>query len=440
MARVCCTYCDSPEPAERTCLRCEASFCEKHLQRHSKSSEHILIDPTFNLEERKCPTHKEAIKYYCTMDSTCICVSCWVTGDHKGHQVEILDVASEKKKKIVRSAVDKMNTGKMKAGKRIQNLKDHGVEEKNKLSGLIEKVTNLFTDLRKKLDDLERRVQAEISRQKDRVSLSVSQMIRQMELHKDELSKKIHQFEESCDITDPLAFLREDFIKGNIIDQSWDVIGDERKAQSLDDVVVSQILYRGLLRFADDLNNMKRRRQFPVMQKSEVLLDIDSAHDNIIISRSLRSASYCKKSQNRPDGPKRFESCQVFSSCSFSSGRHYWEVDVSQAEKWIIGVAGESLERKVVGNESFIGFNEKSWGLMGFFNSLSVLHNNIFTSLESESPVKVVGIYLDYEAGRLSFYQLCDPIRHLHTFTASFSEPLYAALCMYDNCILRIIK
>ncbi|KAG8549731.1 hypothetical protein GDO81_019863 [Engystomops pustulosus] len=386
MARVCCTYCDSPEPAERTCLRCEASFCEKHLQRHSKSSEHILIDPTFNLEERKCPTHKEAIKYYCTMDSTCICVSCWVTGDHKGHQVEILDVASEKRRR------------------------------------------------------LKGRVQAEISRQKDRVSLSVSQMIRQMELHKDELSKKIHQFEESCDITDPLAFLREDFIKGNIIDRSWDVIGDEREAQSLDDVVVSQILYRGLLRFADDLNNMKRRRQFPVMQKSEVLLDIDSAHDNIIISRSLRSASYCKKSQNRPDGPKRFESCQVFSSRSFSSGRHYWEVDVSQAEKWIIGVAGESLERKVVGNESFIGFNEKSWGLMGFFNSLSVLHNNIFTSLESESPVKVVGIYLDYEAGRLSFYQLCDPIRHLHTFTASFTEPLYAALCMYDNCILRIIK
>ncbi|KAG8550399.1 hypothetical protein GDO81_026336 [Engystomops pustulosus] len=393
------------------------------------------------MKERKCSTHNEVLKYYCPMDASCICVSCWVAGDHMGHEVEILDVASEKKKEKLRSAVEKMNLDKMEAGKKIQNLTDHGVEEEKKLSGLTEKVTNLFTDLKKKLDDLEsrvleRRVLGEISRQKDQVSLSVSDMIRQVELHKDELTKKIHQFEESCDITDPLTFLREDLFKVDVSDRSCDVIGDVREAQSLDDVIVSQILYRGLLRFVEDLNNLKRTSQFPVMEKSEVLLDIDSAHDNIIISQTLTSASYTATSQNRPDGPERFESCQVFSFCSFSSGRHYWEVD---AEKWIIGVAGESLERKAAGNESFIGFNEKSWGL-GVINSLGVLHNNIFTSLESESPVKVVGIYLDYEAGRLSFYQLCDPIRHLHTFTASFSEPLYAALCMYDNCILTILK
>ncbi|KAG8550400.1 hypothetical protein GDO81_026337 [Engystomops pustulosus] len=387
--RVCCTYCDSPEPAVRTCLQCEASFCEKHLQRHSKSSEHIFVDPDVNLGKRRCPRHKEALKYYYPMDSTCICVSCWVAGDHKGHEVEILDVASEKKKEKLRSAVEKMNSKKMEAGRRIQNLTDHGVDEENKLSGLTEKVTNLFTDLRKKLDDLESRVLGEISRQKYQVSTSVSNMIRQMELHKDELTKKIHQFEEPCDITDPLAFLQDDLTRGDI-------------------------LYRGLLRFADDLNNMRRKQQFPAMKKSEVLLDKDSASEKIFISKDLRSASYTSTLQNRPDGPKRFKSCQVFSSCSFSSGRHYWEVDVSQAEQWIIGVAGESLERKVDGNESYIGYNEKSW-VLNVYSTLGVRHNNIFTSLESKSPVKVVGIYLDYEAGRLSFYQLCDPIRHLHS-------------------------
>ncbi|XP_071978701.1 nuclear factor 7, ovary-like [Engystomops pustulosus] len=375
--RVCCTYCDSPEPAVRTCLQCETSFCEKHLQRHSKSSEHILADPDVNLENRKCSTHNEVLKYYCPMDATCICVSCWVAGDHKGHEVEVLDVASEKKKEKLRSAVEKMNSKKMEAGRRIQNLTDHGVEEENKLSGLTEKVTNLFTDLRKKLDDLESRVLGEISRQKDQVSTSVSNMIRQMELHKDELTKKIHQFEESCDITDPLAFLQDDLTRGDISDRSCEVIGAKRKAQSLDDVIVSQILYRGLLRFADDLNNMRRKQQFPAMKKSEVLLDKDSASEKIFISKDLRSASYTSTLQNRPDGPKRFKSCQVFSSCSFSSGRHYWEVDVSQAEQWIIGVAGESLERKVDGNGSYIGYNEKSW-VLNVYSTLGVRHNNIF--------------------------------------------------------------
>ncbi|KAG8551055.1 hypothetical protein GDO81_021928 [Engystomops pustulosus] len=361
------------------------------------------------------------------------------TIDHKGHEVEILDVASEKKKEKLRSAVEKMSSDKMEAGRRIQNLTDHGVEEENKLSGLDEKVTNLFTELRETLDDLESRVLGEISRQKDRVSLSVSNMIRRMELQKDELTKKIHQFEESCDIKDPLTFLQEDLFRGDINDQSCDVIGDVREAQSLDDVVVSKMLHKGLMHFADDLKNLIRKKQFPVMKKYEVLLDIESAHDNIIISHSLRSASYTTMSQNRPDGPERFKVAQVLSSCSFSSGRHYWEVDVSQAKQWIIGVAGESLERKVEGVESFIGYNEKSWAV-NFSQTLCASHNNIHKLLESESPVKVVGIYLDYEARRLSFYQLCDPIRHLHTFTTSFTEPLYAAFYLYENCVLRIIK
>ncbi|XP_071978696.1 E3 ubiquitin-protein ligase TRIM7-like [Engystomops pustulosus] len=435
--RVCCTYCDSPEPAVRTCLQCEASFCEKHLQRHSKSSEHILVDPDVNLEERKCSTHKEALKYYCPMDSSCICVSCWVAGDHKGHEVEILDVASEKKKGKLRSAVEKMNSDKMEAGRRIQNLTDHGVEEEKQLSGLTEKVTNLFTDLRKKLDDLESRVLGEISRQKNRVSLLVSYMIKQMELHKDELSKKIHQFEESCDITDPLTILQEDLIRGDISDQSYDV-RDVKAAQCRDDVIVLQMLHRGLLRFADDLNNIGMKREFPVMEKSEVLLDIDSANNYIIISEDLRSASYTSTSQNRPDGPKRFKGNHVFSSCTFSSGRHYWEVDVSQAKQWIIGVAGESLERKENRLQT-IFLNQKFWAVT-CCKKLIVSHNNMYRHLETKSPVKVVGIYLDYEAGRLSFYQLCDPIRLLYTFTTSFSEPLYPAFHVLENCMISIIK
>ncbi|XP_071980773.1 E3 ubiquitin-protein ligase TRIM7-like [Engystomops pustulosus] len=434
--RVFCTYCDSPVPAVRTCLQCEASFCEKHLQSHSKSSEHRLFEPTLYLDKMKCSIHKEELKYYCPMDSTCICVSCWVAGDHKAHDVEPLDVASKRKKEMLRSVVEKMNSDKTEAGRRIQDLIDHGIEEAQKSVGVSERVTNLFSDLRKKLDDLEKRIQGEISRQKDQVSLSVSDMIRKLELHKDELTKKIHQFEGSCDITDPLTFLQDNLITGEISFQCCDVINGIRKAQSLDGILVSQTLHRGLLRFVDDLNNI-RRNQFPVMKKSEVLLDIDSAQNHIIISRNLRSASHTSISQKRPDGPKRLWSSQVFSSCSFSSGRHYWEVDVTQAEEWIIGVVGESLDRK--GMESYIGYNERSWGLRTS-PKFGSCHNCLIWSLKSDSPVKIVGIYLDYEAGRLSFYQLCDPIRHLYTFTASFTEPLYAAFCLYDSATIRVIK
>lgn len=45
--------------------------------------------------------------------------------------------------------------------------------------------------------------------------------------------------------------------------------------------------------------------------------------------------------------------------------------------------------------------------------------------------IKRFRVYLDYEAGELSFYELCDPIRHLYTLT----EPLHAVLYVEESCI-----
>ncbi|XP_075175610.1 E3 ubiquitin/ISG15 ligase TRIM25-like [Anomaloglossus baeobatrachus] len=437
--RIFCTYCiKSPVLAVRTCLQCETSLCEEHLAAHNKSVIHNLIEPTVSFMDRKCSTHKEVLKYYCPKDNTCICVSCWVAGAHKGHDVELLDVASEDVKEKLRLDIEKLKSKKEDAEKRVQNLKDHGAEQEEKSSGLADKVTGLFTDLRKKLDDLEERIQGEISRQKDQVSLSVSDLVGQVELHMKEVSKKINNLEGLCNMSDPLSFL-QGVNTGDISAGSCDVISDVRDAPCVDEGLILQILHRGLENFAVYVLDMFKKRQFSVMEKSDILLDIDTASNTIIISQDLRSASYTSTWQYRPDGPKRFTSCQVLSSRSFSSGRHYWEVDVTQASRWMVGVAGESLERKVIGNISDIGYNEKSWAIF-FVINLFASHNNIHNLLESGSPVRVVGVYLDYEAGRLSFYQVCDPIRHLHTFTASFSEPLYAALNIHDNCTIKLIK
>ncbi|XP_075175614.1 nuclear factor 7, brain-like isoform X1 [Anomaloglossus baeobatrachus] len=437
--RIFCTFCTkSPVPAVKSCLHCETSMCEEHLAAHNKSVNHNLIEPTVSFMDRKCSTHMEVLKYYCPRDNACICVSCWVAGAHKGHDVELLDVVSEKKKQELRPDIERLKFKNEDAKKRIQNLKDHGAEQEKKSSGLADKVSDLFTDLRKKLDDLEERIQGEISRQKDQVSLSVSDLVGQVELHMKEVSKKINSLEGLCNISDPLSFL-QNVNTGDISAGGCDVIGDVRDAPCVDEGLVSQILHKGILKFVDDLIDMKMKRQFSVMEKSDILLDIDTAHNKIIISQDLRSASHTSTSQNRPDGPKRFKCRQVLSSRSFSSGRHYWEVDVTQASSWMVGVAGESLERKVNDKISYIGYNEKSWAII-FSKNLFASHNNIHKLLVSDSPVRVVGVYLDYEAGRLSVYQLCDAITHLHTFTASFSEPLYAALHIYDNCVIKIIK
>ncbi|XP_063788593.1 E3 ubiquitin-protein ligase TRIM11-like [Pseudophryne corroboree] len=437
--RIFCTYCDSPVPATKTCLLCDASFCDKHLTKHSKSAEHVLSEPTVSLEDRKCSAHKEMVKYYCCEDSAALCTSCWVAGDHRGHHVELLNVVYERKKKKLRNATETLKSEREETERRVQRLQDHRREEKEKAAGVTARVTDLFRDIREKLDTLEREVLGEISRQEEQMSLSVSDLITQLETQKDELSRKINSIEEICNITDPLTVLKEEPESDVISHRSCDVNSDVRVAGCLDEGIISQMLHRGLLHLSDNLMDLQSKRQLTVMEKADILLDIKTASNYIIISEDHRSASGTSVNQQRPDGPERFIVRQVLSSCSFSSGRHYWEVDVREAEDWLIGVAGHSIGRKKNGNESFIGYNNKSWNLC-FINKLGARHNNIPININPGSPVKKVGIYLDYEAGRLSFYQLCDPIRHLHTFSATFTEPLYAAFYVYENSFIKVLK
>ncbi|XP_075062174.1 tripartite motif-containing protein 29-like [Mixophyes fleayi] len=204
-----CSYCvHSPVPALKTCLKCEASLCDIHWRTH-KSAEHVLVDPTTSLEKRNCYVHKKVLEYYCTEDSACICVSCCLIGEHRGHQMESLDVASEKKKEKLRNILQKLTTKREETEKIVQSLQERRREDQEKAAGVTERVSALFRDIRRQLRDLEKRVLSEISRQEENVLLSVSELIQQLEIKKDELSRKMHHIEELCNMSDPVTVSQE---------------------------------------------------------------------------------------------------------------------------------------------------------------------------------------------------------------------------------------
>ncbi|CAI9605843.1 unnamed protein product, partial [Staurois parvus] len=154
-----CTHCvDSPVPAVRSCLHCEVSLCDKHLKVHKKSPEHILSDPTLSMESRKCSVHKKILEYYCTEDETCICMSCYVIGEHTGHKMVSLDGASEKKKETLRNVLQKLLTKREEMEERVQSLQEHRRKVEEEAAGDTKRVTALFIDLRRRLKVLEKRV------------------------------------------------------------------------------------------------------------------------------------------------------------------------------------------------------------------------------------------------------------------------------------------
>ncbi|XP_040191639.1 E3 ubiquitin/ISG15 ligase TRIM25-like [Rana temporaria] len=482
---VSCTYCiHTPVPAVISCLHCEASLCDNHLKVHSKSPEHVLCDLTISLENRKCSVHKELLKYYCTEDSSCICVSCSLAGEHRGHQVETLDEASEMKKKKLRNVLQKLMTEREKTEKRAQSLQERRRKVQGKADDETERVTVLFRDLRRRLGDLEKRVLRDISRRAERISVIINAMIQHLEIKKEELSRKMGDIEELCNMTDPLTVLQESDT-GDLCDtEDGDDEDRERRGGDLNMAGISHTLHTGLSNIMSGVNvgkcrgthvyphsttkgkghiNARRGRRFrryspstltiqhshlqaggpnigAVQQTSgvsgvtDLLLDVRTAGNNLHISDDRKTASSSSSHQNRPETPERFWCPQVMSSQRFSSGRHYWEVDVGGSEYWRVGMCYPSIDRR--GDQSVIAFNKKSWGLERWGdNKYSVIHDSNRIPLPGVVSSNRVRIDLDYEAGQISFYELCDPIRHLHTFTTTFTEPLHAGVRIGIGCL-----
>ncbi|XP_073504794.1 E3 ubiquitin/ISG15 ligase TRIM25-like [Phyllobates terribilis] len=433
--RIFCTYCTkSPVPAVRTCLQCETSMCEEHLAAHNKSVNHNIIEPTVSFKDQKCSTHNEILKYYCPKDAACVCVSCWVAGDHKGHDVELLDMASEKKKEKLKKQLDDLNPQKAEIQTRVQNQQDRKKKIQEKASDKRKNISERFMDIKKQLEMAESKALSEVSRQEEKIVSQISHLIKKLEIQEDELSRKMRHVEEMCRVTDPIRLLQESDITvcshGGDDDTGGDG-GEVSSEEDLDEVLISLTLHRSM---RDIVTNVTSELGVHV---PDLLLDVDIAHRRVKISEDLKTATNSEEEQERPESPGRFvDFPQVLSRCGLSSGRHYWEVEWNQIGGCEIGLSYPSIERE--GEQSCIGLNDKSWCLGMCDGEYNVWHNSVRLALSVKPTCPTLGVFLDYEAGRLSFYELCDPIRHLDTFTASFTEPLHVIFCVYKGASVTI--
>nr|XP_045371513.1 tripartite motif-containing protein 29 isoform X2 [Camelus bactrianus] len=95
--------CDScignKQKAVKSCLVCQASFCELHLKPHLEGAafrDHQLLEPIRDFEARKCPLHGKTMELFCQTDQTCICYLCMFQ-EHKNHSTVTVEEAKAEK-------------------------------------------------------------------------------------------------------------------------------------------------------------------------------------------------------------------------------------------------------------------------------------------------------------------------------------------------------
>ncbi|XP_029440366.1 E3 ubiquitin-protein ligase TRIM39-like [Rhinatrema bivittatum] len=168
-----------------------------------------------------------------------------------------------------------------------------------------------------------------------------------------------------------------------------------------------------------------------------VTLDPETAHPELVLSKDGKSVKRGETSQKLPDSPKRFDADpSVLGHEAFTSGRHYWEVEVDDENDCVVGVCSDSVKRKGGATRS----PEAGYWAVGLW---SEGENCALTSPWSPLPVserpQTVGILLDYEAGEVSFYD-ADEKAHLYTFTGTFAGPLRPFFYTYGALKIRSVQ
>ncbi|XP_048012020.1 NACHT, LRR and PYD domains-containing protein 3-like isoform X2 [Megalobrama amblycephala] len=167
----------------------------------------------------------------------------------------------------------------------------------------------------------------------------------------------------------------------------------------------------------------------------DLTLDLHTINSYIKLSEENRKITHVKEAKKQPysDHPERFnEWYQVLCQESLTR-RCYWEVEWFE---WAhIAVSYKGISRKG-GRDCRFGRNEKSWILFCSNNRFTVCHNDKFIDIGVPSPLpNRIGVYLDWSAGTLSYFSVFDThkITHLHTFSTTFTEPLYAGFRVYES-------
>ncbi|XP_066108644.1 butyrophilin subfamily 1 member A1-like [Saccopteryx bilineata] len=143
-----------------------------------------------------------------------------------------------------------------------------------------------------------------------------------------------------------------------------------------------------------------------------VTLDAATAHPALLLSENGRRVTWQERRKDLPNSTQRFKSLPcVLGQPHITSGRCYWEVEVENSHSWDLGVCRDSVTRKGrVTMSSQNGF----WAIRLYSGEYWALNSPETLLTVGEKPLKV-GIFLDYEDGDVSFFNMTDG-SHIFSF------------------------
>ncbi|XP_068522657.1 tripartite motif-containing protein 14 isoform X1 [Anas acuta] len=415
---------------------------------------------------RGCGAHAgRPLELLCEDCGRCVCALCPALGPHRGHRACLLHHAARHRQELLTLCLKDLEERKeQEAGNRrcieqaANDLKAHAAMTKKQLSDRMTELQLLLREeeslARNLIDEktqqaLEAHAQQMESCQEKLAALDTfSYRIREMQQNNDiiqfleksiEIEKELQESKSQLEQCHPIPLSFEHVLNyykhlmtglQSVLQKPLEVRLKEDVFSSLNATTKKEPgTMLKTMSPVDRLLFLKHARS-PTWEYDSLHPRLKLSDDRLVVSCNWRRVFY-------PCGPQRFDKLwQVLSRDGFLSGSHYWEVDLLQAGTgWWIGAAYPSIGRKGDSETCRLGWNRASWCIKRFDFEYWAFHKGERIPLTVEDDPDRVGVFLDYEAGILSFYNVTDGMAHLHTFRCKFTEPVYPALRLWEGSI-----
>ncbi|XP_030001558.1 E3 ubiquitin-protein ligase TRIM21-like [Sphaeramia orbicularis] len=433
--KVPCDICaETKLKALKSCLVCLTSYCQTHLEPHltvSGLKRHQLINPVENLEDRMCRKHEKPLELFCKTDHTCICLLCPVL-DHKNHEFVLLKEEHEEQKAELKKAEAEIQQMIQERRLKIQDIQ-HSVElSKNAADRKTAEGVVVFTALMESVQRSLNQLIKEIQKKQRTTEKEAEDFIKELEQEISELKKRSTEVEHLLGSEDHLHFV-----------QRFTSVKAAPSMKTWTEVSVCPPSYEGtVVRAVSQLEDKLREEKKKVVEAElkrvqqyevDVTLDPDTAQPYLIQSDDGKQVHHGDERKNLPDKPQRFSYCPcILAKQSFSSGRFYFEVQVKGKTDWDLGVARESIDRK----GQIIYRPQNGYWTIWLRNGdeyEALASPRVRLSLKS-GPQKV-GVFVDYEEGLVSFYDVDSSLLIYSFIGCCFNDKLlpFFSPCLNDE-------
>ncbi|XP_029484755.2 nuclear factor 7, brain-like [Oncorhynchus nerka] len=428
---VCCDIFRNP-----VVLKCSHSFCEECLQKYWKemgnplcpacraecSSEEqglslalkSLCDSLQKGGEKirsdTCRLHGEKMKIFCFDDKQPICVVCYTSKKHKGHNCYPIEEAVPDLKSEIQAVVSTLKN-KL-ANRNAAKMGHQSWEEhiKGQAQRAEEQIRREFKKLQQFLEEEETAKIATLREEEQKKSEVMRERAETLAREITTLSETIVAIDKEMEV-DNITFLKN---YKAILNRADCTFPDTADTEVVSGALIDMAKHVGSLKFK------VWEKMLEFVDYTPVIMDPNTMSTKFTLSDDLTTMTYCDERQSLPDNPERFLNVGVLGSEGYSKGIHYWDVDVGDNDNWILGVAKESIPRKTqVKMEPRSGL----W-IIKYICGKYKAGIKPYVQIEVDECPRVIRVQLDCNRGEVKFFDLTKNTT-LCTFKDKFTEKMF---------------